>query len=56
MTAPNVGIVTAVQQLQAERDALREVLRTVIAGVPDHAKYHAVHLSPDVLAEIRRLI
>lgn len=54
MTAPNAEIVAAVEQLQAERDALRDLLRTVISDVPEHAKYAAVHLTPDVLDEIRR--
>lgn len=54
MTAPSAEIVTAVEQLQAERDELRDLLRTVIAGVPVHAEFSTVYLPTDLLAEIRR--
>jgi hypothetical protein len=53
MNRTQVAVIDAVSLLQTERDELRELLRAVIAGVPEYAKHAAVHLPADVLAEIR---
>lgn len=52
--APNAEVIEAVEALQAERDELRDLLRTVIASVPVHAEFSTVYLPTDLLAEIRR--
>lgn len=47
--AGNAEIITVVEQLQAERDELRDLLRTVAAHVGET-------LPADLLAEIRRRV
>lgn len=56
-SALSAAVVHAVEALKAERDELRDLLRTVIRDVPTNRTASATVIVPaDLLAEIRRRV